>query len=154
MKIYSFTDKADSIQDTLYSDVGVSAYDKTKDNRAQFEPGRTKTFRGVWDTGANCSVITQKIIDALSLEPVNFTVIGHAHGFADTEEYMVNFALPNGIGVFRLRVVRGVMDDFDILIGMDIINRGDFAVSNFNGKTTFNFRIPSIADTDLRVSDV
>jgi hypothetical protein len=151
MKIYGFTDKADSIKDTLCSDVSVSAYDKTRDVRSQFDSGRTMVFQGMWDTGANCSVITQKVVDALSLEPVNFVVVGHAHGFADTEEYLVNFGLPNGIGISQLRVIRGVFDDFDILIGMDIINRGDFAVSNYNGKTTFGFRIPSIADVDMRL---
>ena len=31
----------------------------------------------------------------------------------------------------------------DVLIGMDIISMGDFAVSNFDGKTQFSFRIPS-----------
>ena len=28
----------------------------------------------------------------------------------------------------------------DVLIGMDIIGLGDFAVSNYRGKTTFTFR--------------
>jgi uncharacterized protein YecA (UPF0149 family) len=31
---------------------------------------------------------------------------------------------------------------------MDVIARGDFALSNFNGKTTFSYRIPSVARTD------
>jgi hypothetical protein len=31
----------------------------------------------------------------------------------------------------------------DVLIGMDIISLGDFAISNFDGKTQFSFRIPS-----------
>ena len=38
----------------------------------------------------------------------------------------------------------------DVLIGMDIINRGDFAVSNRNGKTMFSFRIPSMSDFDFQ----
>ena len=36
-----------------------------------------------------------------------------------------------------------------LLIGMDIISTGDFAVSNFKGKTTFTFRIPSIEEIDF-----
>ncbi len=31
----------------------------------------------------------------------------------------------------------------DVLIGMDIISNGDFAVSNYDGKTYFSFRLPS-----------
>ena len=33
--------------------------------------------------------------------------------------------------------------NIDVLIGMDIICRGDFAVSNYNNKTAFTFRTPS-----------
>ena len=35
-----------------------------------------------------------------------------------------------------------------VLIGMDIITAGDFAVSNYNGTTMFSFRIPSQKKTD------
>ena len=31
---------------------------------------------------------------------------------------------------------------------MSVINRGDFSVSNYNGKTILSFRIPSLADAD------
>ncbi len=36
-----------------------------------------------------------------------------------------------------------------MLIGMDIISRGDFAVTNKDGKTTFSFRLPSVAKIDF-----
>ena len=32
---------------------------------------------------------------------------------------------------------------------MDIISRGDFAVTNKNGKTTYSFRMPSIEQIDF-----
>ena len=41
----------------------------------------------------------------------------------------------------------------DVVIGMDIITRGDFAVTNLDGKTTFSFRIPSLADIDFVQDD-
>jgi len=31
---------------------------------------------------------------------------------------------------------------------MDVITMGDFCVSNFNGVTTFSFRVPSEGKTD------
>lgn len=31
----------------------------------------------------------------------------------------------------------------DVLIGMDIISNGDFAISNYEGRTQFSFRLPS-----------
>lgn len=36
---------------------------------------------------------------------------------------------------------------------MDIITRGDFAVTNLGEKTTFSFRIPSLADIDFVKDD-
>jgi hypothetical protein len=36
-----------------------------------------------------------------------------------------------------------------MLIGMDVINYGDFAISNYNGKTTFSFRMPSLMKIDF-----
>ena len=38
----------------------------------------------------------------------------------------------------------------DILIGMDIISKGDFAISNYDGKTQFSFRLPSQQDVDYK----
>jgi len=32
---------------------------------------------------------------------------------------------------------------------MDVISLGDFAVTNFNGKTMFSFRTPSMAEIDF-----
>jgi preprotein translocase subunit SecA len=36
-----------------------------------------------------------------------------------------------------------------MLIGMDIIARGDFAVTNYDGKTVFSFRMPSVEQIDF-----
>ena len=37
----------------------------------------------------------------------------------------------------------------DVLIGMDVINNGDFAVSNHGGVTKFSFRLPSQGHIDF-----
>ncbi len=37
----------------------------------------------------------------------------------------------------------------DVLIGMDVINMGDLAISNFNNQTVFSFRMPSIEKIDF-----
>lgn len=36
-----------------------------------------------------------------------------------------------------------------VLIGMDIIGMGDFAVTNINEKTILSFRIPSVREIDF-----
>ena len=65
----------------------------------------------------------------------------------------MNIRLPNGVGFSGIRVTLGELGDADMLIGMDIINQGDFAVTNSNGKTKFSFRIPSQADIDFVAED-
>ena len=37
-----------------------------------------------------------------------------------------------------------------MLIGMDVICMGDFAVSNYNGRTAFTFRMPSMNETNYQ----
>ncbi len=63
--------------------------------------------------------------------------------------YAINLFLPNQVGFQFIKVTEGVLNGTDLLIGMDIISRGDFAISNFAGKTTFSFRVPSTKRIDF-----
>ncbi|MGD1146933.1 MAG: retroviral-like aspartic protease family protein [Thermoanaerobaculaceae bacterium] len=106
-------------------------------------------FKALWDTGATNTVITQKVVDALGLKSVGFAQSHHAQGTAVTEKYFVSLGLPNGVGFTMLEVTRGDLPGFDLLIGMDVIGSGDFAVTNFNGNTVFSFRQPSCEEIDF-----
>ena len=67
--------------------------------------------------------------------------------------YHVDLLLYNNVQIADVRVGLVEVRDIDVLIGMDIINRGDFAVSNRDGSTTFSFRIPSIESFDFVKED-
>jgi len=71
------------------------------------------------------------------------------HGTQFVETYLVNIYPPNSVVFSGLRVSKGKLSGADILIGMDIISRGDFAVTHKGGDTKFTFRIPSQADIDF-----
>lgn len=60
-------------------------------------------------------------------------------------KYMINLTLNNEVRIRNLPVMDSEIgkQGIDVLIGMDIISIGDFAVSNFDRKTQFSFRIPS-----------
>ena len=45
------------------------------------------------------------------------------------------------------------LGDHDVLIGMDIIGLGDFAVTRPNGNTQFTFRMPPQADINFVAED-
>jgi len=107
-------------------------------------------FVAIWDTGATGSVITQAIIDSCSLVPTGMALMHHAQGSSQVETYLVNIGLPNGVLVYGVRVTKGELPGGgDMLIGMNIISKGDFAVTNFNGITKFSFRFPSVAHIDF-----
>lgn len=40
-------------------------------------------------------------------------------------------------------------DEYDVVIGMDVICHGDLAITNKDDKTTFSFRIPSETEIDF-----
>lgn len=97
----------------------------------------------LWDTGATGTCISPRISDALNLVPTGKTVVGHAGGAEEMFTYLVNIGLPHGVGVYGVPTVAFAgSDEVDVLIGMDIIASGDFAITQRDGKTCFSFRTP------------
>jgi len=106
-------------------------------------------FNALWDTGATGTVITKNVVDALSIKPSAIRQVFHANGDCYVNAYQINVILPNGVGVRNVVATEGILNGFDLLIGMDIITLGDFSVTNHEGKTCFSFRIPSIEKVDF-----
>lgn len=111
-----------------------------------------KEFSAIWDTGAMGSVVTQAVVDACGLKATGMMKVHGVHGAAETETFLVNMTLPNKTGFINVKVTKGILRDADVLIGMDIISRGDFAVTNYGGKTVFSFRCPSVETIDFNKS--
>jgi hypothetical protein len=105
-------------------------------------------FDAIWDTGASNSVITQAVIDGCRLVATGMAQVSGVHGVKQTETYLANIALPNNVVFTSLRVTKGDILGADILIGMDIINQGDFSVTNCDGHSKFSYRTPSIEHID------
>jgi len=114
-----------------------------------------KQYNGLWDTGATNTCITKKIIDELELKPVGMTLVKHADGESMSNTFLVNIGLLNKVGFSQIRVTEGKLSGLDLLIGMDIITRGDFAITHMDGKSVFSFRCPSVACIDfVKESDI
>lgn len=99
--------------------------------------------KAVWDTGATNTAISKNVIDDLSLKPSGKVNAHGVHGPNLVNTYLVHVGLPNRFLVSSIRVLEGKMSNIDVLIGMDIITKGDFVISNANGKTAFEFGMPS-----------
>jgi len=114
------------------------------------KPPKPKKFIAIWDTGATNSVITRKVVDDCGLKPIGMAKVHTASDVRMTAVYFASIFLPNKVVVPQLRMAEGVIaGDAEVLIGMDIISQGDFAVTNSDGKTTFSFRMPSIECIDF-----
>ena len=95
-------------------------------------------------------MVTQAVVDACGLVPIGFREILHVQGKSRVEIFLINIKLPNEIVFSGVSVAKGSLGPgADVLIGMDIINEGDFAVTNLDGRTKFSFRVPSQADIDF-----
>ena len=135
----SFTTTCPGIADCLRNEVGVKDPASLND----------KKFIALWDTGATNCVITKNVALSLGLGPIGQTETLGVNGSAIVQVYIIEITLPNGIKILR-QVTEGISSGtWDVLIGMDVITMGDFCVSNFNGVTTFSFRVPSEGKTDF-----
>ncbi len=133
MIISVFTEKYKSIQRKLVNSAVV-------EYNGNFIPAIAQ-----WDTGATGTCISKEIVKKLGLLPTGLINVQTPSGIGTMNKYMVNLILNNEVRIMNLFVMDSEIGNqgIDVLIGMDIISIGDFAVSNFDGKTQFSFRIPS-----------
>lgn len=108
---------------------------------------------GIWDTGATGSMITQSIAQSIGLIESGYTDVTGVHGTQKVKKYFVNITLNNKNITLNLTVTECLSlsrdNSIGMLIGMDIITLGDFAITNFQGKTILSFRVPSIQPIDF-----
>lgn len=147
----AFTNKASRIQLELRTECQIApAYDPR--NPPATAP-TYRSFQALWDTGATGSAVSQRVVSDCSLDPIGMARVHGVHGEADALVYLVNILLPANVGIAQVRVTDADLGDLDVLIGMDIITRGDFSVTNAAGHTQFSFRVPSQKHIDF-VEDV
>ena len=59
----------------------------------------------------------------------------------EADTYLLHVALPCGDVIAFLEVLESDYDDYDVIIGMDVIGHGDFHVDNSSGHTIFSFSV-------------
>jgi len=108
----------------------------------------------VWDTGANYSAITNEAAHNLGITPFATREIQSTAGSRIGNCYRAHlfFSGSSRVIITDLHFLDMEFDDFvrdkgrkpDVLIGMDIIAQGDFAIShNENKETVFSWRYPA-----------
>ena len=143
----SFTTSSQTLKTVLANEVAIAP---------AYAPGNPPQglkwcdYVAIWDTGATGSVISERVVIDCNLKQIGITRVNTAGGVRDQPVYLVNIRLQNGVEVTHVKVSQASLGpDTDVLIGMNIITRGDFAVTNYMGKTAFSFRVPSIEKIDF-----
>lgn len=135
---HTFTIEVNGIANVLVMDVILNSLDT---------PSKSFKTRGIWDTGASHSVITQEALDALQLKQVGKRKVSTGTiSNVEKPTFLVNVYLKQDVVINGVEITVGTIaaeHGINMLIGMDIINLGDFAITNFEGKTCLSFRLPS-----------
>ena len=155
----AFTSYGSGLLNALKNEVEISAVGESSQAKKKFpaiwDTGATATViteRVVrecglieTDTGATATVITERVVRECGLIETGKTWIVGVNGEREkAPTYLVDVWLPHGVRVRSVTVAQmKLTGDEDILIGMDIIALGDFAVSSYQGITSFSFRTPS-----------
>ena len=147
---FAFSNRKEGIVPAVHTSVGVSiAFEMTDADFASNEG--ILWVNALWDTGAMSSCISKRCAALLRLEIINITHMATASHVVEAPVYMAHIFLPN-FPVFAYQEIlefQDTSDNCDIIIGMDIITQGDFAITNLGGNTFFSFRMPSIQTIDF-----
>ena len=137
----SFTATYSGIMRSLHTSVKVESV---------INPTEKIEIRALWDTGAGSSLIRPEVASKLDLKPISKTLISTpSDKDVPSNVYLINIYLPNGAKIVNVKVCEGTPNSCDMLIGMDVISLGDFAITNLDKNTMFSFRMPSMTKIDF-----
>jgi hypothetical protein len=88
----------------------------------------------------------------LELKPVAVALVRGVHGVKEVNVYVVDVMLDEAwITLNNVTECDELSADESVglLIGMDIITMGDFAITNYQGSTVMSFRVPSLQKIDF-----
>ena len=144
----AFTIDYNGPANVLYSECLISKAFNSSDMHIKEKDTNIYNFVSIWDTGATNSAISKNVIEKLGLRPTGNAQVFHANGDSIVDTYTISIFLPNNVVFPTLKVTEGIFTDFDVLIGMDVILKGDFVITNPDRKTKLSFQIPSTHNTD------
>lgn len=129
--------------DKLVEAIVTEAYIFPAFKDGELPPLKFYTENAAWDTGAERTVIAPHVAEALELKSLGKVPLMGVGGDKEADIYKVAIALPDA-KIYRDYFVYGIdIDNYEILIGMDIISKSDFVITNAEGHTVLSFRNPS-----------
>lgn len=106
----------------------------------------------IWDTGATNCTITATAAKSLGLVPVSKATVNGVHGPKEVNVYFVKITLNNENITLTTQVTETAElspgREVGMLVGMNVISKGDFCITNHDGHTVMTFRVPSLEPVD------
>jgi hypothetical protein len=144
--VQAFTNRYDVLPNVLKTEVMVGPHYNVESER----PKDPKKYVAIWDTGATNTAVSARVAAEAGLKEIDKKPCNIPSGkIIVCPIYFISLFLPNKVVIPQLRVFEADPSGADLLIGMDVITQGDFWITNFEGKTRFNFRTPSICTIDF-----
>jgi hypothetical protein len=138
----ALTIKADRLLNRIISPVTIQqaeAFCKPRDIQI-----KSIEVRAMWDTGSTGCCICQKLAEYLELISIASLDLTSIHDSKPSSVYLLDMISPDKITANNVIAAEIIPSgEFDIIIGMNIISLGDFALTNDHGKTIMSFRLPA-----------
>jgi len=149
----ALTIKYNGLTKSIVTEVGLTPAFDPFQYQGKKPPFNIINKHTLWDTGATNSVLTPETVSEMKLTPVGITDVIHYGGTKQINTYLVNFFFPENVMIYGVLVSESenIIGDFGAIIGMDIITKGDFSITNVNNLTWMSYRIPSIQTIDYVV---
>ncbi len=112
----------------------------------ELDNGELVSVNAQWDCGATYSSISTELAKQLMLNPIGRGNVDSTNGKMLSNIYKLKIVLHKDnvfIPVMASESTNIHQSDVDLLIGMDVIYKGDFSISTYGGITCFSFRYPS-----------
>ena len=117
--------------------------------------GELIPIKVVWDTGSTYTCISTELAKRLNLSMSDGGNLATSYGKRKSNRCHIDLILDNDNGGMQLDA-NVLTNDFiheekvDLLLGMDFIKGGDFAISEYDGTICFSFRYPSEGFIDFK----
>lgn len=127
-----FTKKFKNVEDRILIDTTISFLkNKMKSNT-------------LIDTGATISCISKDVVKTLKLQPIGVDRVSTPSGTAVLNKYLIDISFKKNMIFKNIFVLESEIGNqgIDLLVGMDILNKNDIMISNYDNHTQFSLRYP------------
>ena len=110
---------------------------------AEGKAPKIKNLCAIWDTGCRVTTISRELAEKLALKSEKSVSVNTVGGVAKNGQHQISLLLPANLFFQNLTVHSGSLSGCDVLVGLDIISKGSFSISNTQDETIFSFQIPT-----------